>query len=261
VPKEYLNPPSLFPSQAHGFSQVVAASGRRTLYLSGQTAWDAQRRLVGGDDLAAQARQAFGNVRTAVEAGGGRLEDVVSLRIYVVDYRPEKATAVAAALRESFPGPAMPATTWLGVTSLADPGFLIEVEATAVVEGDVVPAGYNAVTPRIVVGDPAGCVAFLKTVFHATGEVHPEAPAEVRIGDSVVLVSGAGAREAFPAFLYVYVADAEAVYRRALEAGAESLEAPRDTPYGDRRAMVRDRWGNVWQIATRLRSAASADTR
>ncbi|MFL6235821.1 MAG: RidA family protein [Thermoanaerobaculia bacterium] len=134
MPKEHINPPSLFPSQEHGFSQVVVASGGRTLYLSGQTAWDVRRELVGGGDLAAQARQAFRNVRIAVEAGGGRLEDVVSLRIYVVDYRPEKAQAVGNALRECFRGPALPATTWIGVVSLADPGFLIEVEAVAVID-------------------------------------------------------------------------------------------------------------------------------
>jgi len=134
VPKEQFNPPALFSSEPYGFSQVVAASGKRTLYLSGQTAWDAQQRLVGGMDLAAQARQAFANVRTAVEAAGGGLADVVSLRIYVVGYGPEKAAAVGGALRECFPGPARPATTWIGVVSLADPGFLIEVEAIAVTE-------------------------------------------------------------------------------------------------------------------------------
>src|SRR3954469_4334863 len=113
MPKDYFNPPSLFPSQEVGFSQVVVASGARTLYLSGQTAWDAQRNLVGGSDLAAQARQAFQNVRSAVEAAGGQIDDVVSLRIYVVDYGPEKAAAVGAALRECFPGPPRPATTWI----------------------------------------------------------------------------------------------------------------------------------------------------
>jgi 2-iminobutanoate/2-iminopropanoate deaminase len=134
MPKEHINPPSLFPSQDYGFSQVVVASGRRTIYLSGQTAWDAERKLVGGADLAAQARQAFRNVEIAVEAGGGRLEDVVSLRIYVVGYTPEDAQAVGGALRECFPVPALPATTWIGVVSLADPGFLIEVEAIAVID-------------------------------------------------------------------------------------------------------------------------------
>jgi enamine deaminase RidA (YjgF/YER057c/UK114 family) len=132
--KEYINPPSLFRSHEHGFSQVVAATGKRTLYLSGQTAWDAQKQLVGANDLLAQARQAFRNVRIAVEAAGGRLEDVVSLRIYVVDYGPANAEPVGRALRQSFPGPAMPAATWIGVSSLADPGFLIEVEAIAVMD-------------------------------------------------------------------------------------------------------------------------------
>ena len=129
-----LNPPALFPSQDHGFSQAVAASGTRTLYVSGQTGWDARRKLVGAADLAAQARQAFRNVQAAVDAGGGTLEDVVSLRIYVVDLGPEKLAPVGTALRECFPGPRKPATTWIGVVSLADPGFLIEVEAVAVVD-------------------------------------------------------------------------------------------------------------------------------
>lgn len=105
-------------------------------------------------------------------------------------------------------------------------------------------------TARIVSTDAPGVVAFLRAVFGASGEEHPDRPAEMRIGDSVVMVSGAGAaRDAFPAFLYVYVDDADAAYARALAAGAVSLEAPADLPYGDRRAMVRDPWGNVWQIA------------
>ena len=134
MPKEYINPPSLFRSQDNGFSQAVAASGTRTLYVSGQTAWDANRQLVGGTDLADQARQAFRNLQTVVEASGGDITDVVSLRIYIVGYGPEKAEAVGTALRESFSGPAKPATTWIGVVSLADPGFLIEIEVTAVLE-------------------------------------------------------------------------------------------------------------------------------
>ena len=56
----------------------------------------------------------------------------------------------------------------------------------------------------------------------------------------------------FPAFLYVYVDDAGTTYERAVAAGATTIEAPLDTPYGDRRAMVRDPFGNVFQIAHRL---------
>jgi PhnB protein len=109
--------------------------------------------------------------------------------------------------------------------------------------------GFHSITPRIVVADAAGQVGFLRAVFDGTGEHHHDRPAEIRIGDSLVLVTPAGVREPFPAFLYVYVDDADGRYRRALEAGAVSLEEPLDTPYGDRRAMVRDPWGNVWQIA------------
>ncbi len=111
-------------------------------------------------------------------------------------------------------------------------------------------AGYHSVTPRIVVDDLAGQVAFLREVFDAEGEVEPGRPAELRIGDSLVMVSAAGSeRDAHTAFLYVYVADADRTFERAVAAGAETLEEPLDTPYGDRRAMVRDPFGNLFQIA------------
>lgn len=103
----------------------------------------------------------------------------------------------------------------------------------------------------MVVNDLNGAVAFLRRVFGATGNVEANRPAEVCIGDSLVLVSEAVQREPFPAFLYVYVDDADATYKVALDAGAVMIEPPLDTPYGDRRAMVRDQSGNVYQIASR----------
>lgn len=109
--------------------------------------------------------------------------------------------------------------------------------------------GYHSITPRIVVRDTQGLISFLRDVFGGTGEAQDDRPVEIRIGDSLVMVTPAGARDPFPAFLYVYVGEADAAYRRAVAAGAETLEAPLDTPYGDRRAMVRDPFGNVWQIA------------
>ena len=132
--KERINPPSVFRSLDHGFSQAVVAGGRKTLYVSGQTAWDAQKRLIGGSDVESQARQAFLNLRAVLEAAGGALSDVVSLRIYVVAYEAHKAEAVGAAFREFFSGDATPASTWVGVAALADPGFLIEIEAIAVID-------------------------------------------------------------------------------------------------------------------------------
>jgi PhnB protein len=113
------------------------------------------------------------------------------------------------------------------------------------------PLGFHTVTPRMVVSDASAAVQFLLAVFGGVGEVHADRPAEIRIGDSLVMVTSAGERELFPAFLYVYVEDADSAYHRAVAAGATSIEAPLDTPYGDRRAMVRDPFGNVFQIAHR----------
>src|SRR5438270_8159872 len=105
------------------------------------------------------------------------------------------------------------------------------------------PDGWHTVTPRIVTDDVQGLVAFLRLVFDAAGDVPADRPAVIRIGDSNIMISGVGPRAATAAFLYVYVDDADATYRRALKAGAQSLEEPIDTPYGDRRGMVQDRWG------------------
>lgn len=113
------------------------------------------------------------------------------------------------------------------------------------------PDGWHTVTPRMFVRDTRKMVEFLKTTFGATGEHQTSRPSEIRIGDSIVMVSGIEFRGAMPAFLYVYVDDVDATYRRAVAAGAQSLEAPALTPYGDRRCMVQDSWDNVWQIATR----------
>lgn len=113
------------------------------------------------------------------------------------------------------------------------------------------PDGWHTVTPRIIVRDPENLISFIRSVFDGRGEFHPGRPAEIRIGDSVVMISdGGGLRESAPAFLYVFVEDADSTFRRAIAANAVSIEGPTDTPYGDRRATVRDEWGNLWQIAT-----------
>jgi PhnB protein len=113
------------------------------------------------------------------------------------------------------------------------------------------PDGWHTVTPRIIVPDPESLIAFIRQVFYGRGEFQPGSPAEIRIGDSVVMISdGGGLRESAPAFLYVYVEETDATYSRAIAANAVSMEEPADMPYGDRRATVKDPWGNTWQIAT-----------
>ena len=113
-----------------------------------------------------------------------------------------------------------------------------------------IPEGWHSVTPRLVADDPARLVRFLQEAFGASGELNANAPSQMRIGDSIVMVSGTGPRVATRSFLHLYVEDADAVYERAIDAGASSIEAPCDTPYGDRRAMIQDPCGNDWQIAT-----------
>jgi PhnB protein len=129
-----------------------------------------------------------------------------------------------------------------------------------------VPEGWHTVTPRLFVHDAAKLVDFLKQAFGGSGALRTDGPSEIRIGDSIVMVSEAGVREPMPAFLYLYLEDSDVAYRRALEGGATVIEEPRDMFYGDRRATVRDEFGNIWQIAThkedlsldeiRLRAAA-----
>src|SRR5262249_14564267 len=96
-----------------------------------------RRNIVGGKNLQEQARQALKNLQIEVEAAGVKLNDVVSLRIYVVGDQSSQIGSVREVLREFFSGEKPPTSTWLGVASLAVKDFLIEIEAIAVMEEDV----------------------------------------------------------------------------------------------------------------------------
>ena len=120
------------------------------------------------------------------------------------------------------------------------------------------PAGWHSITPRIVVHDARALVEFLQRVFDATGDYRRDAPTELKIGDSVIMISDAGIRSPMTAFLYVYVSDTDTIYRRAVAAGARAIEEPAVMPYGDRRCMIEDVWGNTWQIATHLANSSNA---
>ncbi len=139
--REYLNPAEL-PDWSDAFSQIVVVNvgALRIITISGQVAVDGDQRIVGRGDLAAQAERAFANLATALQAAGATPEDVVRLGIYIKEYRPEQAVVVRNALQQVFIPGRMPASTWLGVQSLALEDLLIEVEATAIVE-----SGINAV--------------------------------------------------------------------------------------------------------------------
>jgi enamine deaminase RidA (YjgF/YER057c/UK114 family) len=134
MPKEYINPPELFPSLQYGFSQIVSSPAGKLVFLSGQVAWDEQQRIVGPGNLRLQSRQALKNVETAVVAAGGQLRDVVSMRIYILEDQLAESRAITEALKAFFPQEQAPATTWIGVRALANEEFLIEIEAIAVIE-------------------------------------------------------------------------------------------------------------------------------
>ena len=121
-----------------------------------------------------------------------------------------------------------------------------------------IPEGHHTVTPYITVPGVANLVDFLKRAFGAQ-ETYPmmRRPdgtvmhAEVKIGDSVIMMGEPmGEFKAMPASLYLYVDDTDAVYQRALQAGATSLMEPADQFYGDRNAGIKDVSGNRWWIAT-----------
>lgn len=116
------------------YSHVAVASGARTICLAGQVPADAEGKLVGGTDLAAQATQVMENIRTALAAAGASMADVVKITTYVVDYRPEHRAIISEVRARFFAGRAAPpASTLVGVAALASPDWLIEIEAVAVV--------------------------------------------------------------------------------------------------------------------------------
>jgi enamine deaminase RidA (YjgF/YER057c/UK114 family) len=128
---EHLRPKGLFHNPA--FSQAVAASGTRTIYISGQVSIDETGALVGPGDLAAQTTQVMRNVGLALAAAGATYADVVKITTYVVNYAPEHRAVIAKARAPFFESAKPPASTLLGVTALALPEWLIEIEAIAVV--------------------------------------------------------------------------------------------------------------------------------
>ena len=118
--------------------------------------------------------------------------------------------------------------------------------------------GFHTVTPYITVPDGGQLIDFLKRTFGAEEVVRHTTPrgfhAEVRIGDTVLMIGSAESvrgQEKTGAF-HVYVPDCDAVYQRAIEAGATSLGAPSDHHYGERAGYVKDASGNDWYIATHL---------
>lgn len=123
-----------------------------------------------------------------------------------------------------------------------------------------VPKGLHSVNPYLHPLRAEPLIGFMKRAFGAEeiakyaspdGVVHH---AQIRVGDSVIEMGEAhGKYEPIPAMFYIYVPDSDALYRRALAAGAKSLHEPADQPYGDRTSAVTDAFGNTWYLATHIK--------
>jgi uncharacterized glyoxalase superfamily protein PhnB len=130
----------------------------------------------------------------------------------------------------------------------------------------MVPEGYTTVTPWIIGHDTAGLLGFLKQAFDAeelgrvVGEDGKIGHAEVRIGDAVVMAFDSPDDWAdTPAYLRLYVPDSEEIQRRAVEAGATEVTRQTVLFFGDRVGRVRDPFGNLWWIQTRLENLDEAE--
>jgi enamine deaminase RidA (YjgF/YER057c/UK114 family) len=128
--RKVINPPELFPPP--GFSHATVATGRRLVSIAGQTALAKDFTIIGGDDLVAQTRAAMEGVKVALDAAGATWDDVVRRTIYTL--APTQYEAIGRAIEEVTGDREHPAQTILGVTALAVPGLLIEIEVTALVD-------------------------------------------------------------------------------------------------------------------------------
>jgi enamine deaminase RidA (YjgF/YER057c/UK114 family) len=129
---EHKNPAGL--STPRGYTHVVSASGSRTVYVAGQVSLNAQGEVVGKGDLGAQTRQVLENVRVALAGAGASFKDVVKWTTYVVGFQAPQLSILREARAEILGDVTPPASTLIGVQALADPAFLIEIEAIAVVD-------------------------------------------------------------------------------------------------------------------------------
>jgi len=122
--RSVVEPEGVAPPAGH-FSHGIIASGRH-LYVAGQVALDENGELVGGDDAGAQARQVLTNLQRVIESAGANMSDVARTTVYLT--RLEDRVPVAGVRAEFFPSPP-PANTLLVVSSLAQPEFLVEIDA------------------------------------------------------------------------------------------------------------------------------------
>ena len=133
--KEFLSPKTLIPPGGAGYSHIAKVNKGTTVYLSGQVPSDATGKLIGEGDFEAQVEQVFANLKLAMEAAGGTMADIVKLNYYVVAELDQVAVPKLRPIRDRYINVEnTPASTFLVVTRLMRPGWLIEIEAVAAID-------------------------------------------------------------------------------------------------------------------------------
>jgi reactive intermediate/imine deaminase len=128
MPKRALQPGGV---RARGsYSPGWEVSGGRLIYAAGQIPWDAEGKTVARGDVVGQARQVFQNIKAVLAEGGASLDDVIKITIFTTDIRHRDA--INQVRSEVFRQP-YPASTQVAVAALADPDWLVEIEAVAFV--------------------------------------------------------------------------------------------------------------------------------
>lgn len=128
--RKIFNPPDLPPTGGR-YSQIVRAEGKSMLFISGQVALDAKGQLVGSGDFSAQAEQVFRNLKAALDSEGASFRDVVKITTYVTDMTHRDDLQK---VRSKYFSSEPPASTLVGVTALANPEFMLEIEAIAILD-------------------------------------------------------------------------------------------------------------------------------
>ncbi len=129
---EHINPEGL--SKPGAYTQVVRGTGTTIVSIAGQVSIDAEGNVVGKGDFAAQALQAYTNVKIALEAVGATFDQVTKMTVFIVNFSAEEHFGPLIEARAKIMPGKKPANTLIGVQALASPDFLIEVEAMAVLD-------------------------------------------------------------------------------------------------------------------------------
>lgn len=134
MPIEFTNPSQLCPT--FGWTHVASYTGGKTIQISGQVGINEKGEVVGRGDLKAQTEQAFKNIEIALASVGATFKDVVKTSLFVVGLKPEYVPIIREVRSRYVWSEHPPVSTLVGVSALVGPDWLIEIEATAVIDAD-----------------------------------------------------------------------------------------------------------------------------